>query len=132
MRQVREERGLTRNDLARKLGLSDSTQISRYENSKAFPPVPAIQKLALILDVDLHWLITGVHSPSVKVLSAAAEKYLRELGERIKQLEDKDLSFDLAARFRGEENKEAAAQNERSLSHLKAEYTAIVSVLKRG
>jgi transcriptional regulator with XRE-family HTH domain len=132
LRRAREEKGLTRGELANKLGLRDSSQISRYENSKAFPAIPAIQRLANILDIDLHWLITGTSSPSIKILSNAAENYLRELSEKIKQLEQEGLTLDLATRFRGAENQEAVAQNEQNLSRLMAEYKAIIQVLKRG
>jgi transcriptional regulator with XRE-family HTH domain len=91
LRQTREDRGLTRGVLARKLGLSDSTQISRYESSKAFPAIPAIQKLAEILDIDLHWLICGKPSPNIAELANCVRPYaiahLSEITIRLQKYE---------------------------------------------
>ncbi len=46
-------------DMANILGLSSPSQISRYENGQNLPDICAISKIALALEVDLNWLITG-------------------------------------------------------------------------
>jgi len=68
---------LSRQDLATRLGLTGPSQISRYETGKTLPTIPVLQKYADTLDVDLHWLITGVKSPGVAYAQRQAAKALR-------------------------------------------------------
>lgn len=84
---IREKRGISREDLARQLGLTNPSQISRYESNKAFPTVATLQKIAVILRVDLHWLITGEISLAMKLLKPFAQNYLAGIMGQIQALE---------------------------------------------
>lgn len=65
LQKTREKCGFSRTQLAKKLGLSNPSQISRYESGKGFPSIAALGMLSELLNVDLHWLITGRLSPDV-------------------------------------------------------------------
>lgn len=52
MRQLREERGLSRAILAKKLGVSKQT-IYRYENNIQDPSLDRVKQLAIILHLSL-------------------------------------------------------------------------------
>jgi len=77
LRSARQSMALSRQDLATRLGLTGPSQISRYETGKTLPTIPVLQKYADTLDVDLHWLITGVKSPGVAYAQRQAAKALR-------------------------------------------------------
>jgi len=98
---IREKRGISREDLAHQLGLTNPSQISRYESNKAFPTAATLQKIAVILRVDLHWLITGEISLAMKLLKPFAQNYLAGIMGQIQTLE-KERS-DLLIQF-GSEN----------------------------
>lgn len=66
LRLAREQIGMRGPQLAKIIGLSDATQIYRYESGKAAPPLETLVKLGEALNVDLHWLITGLPSPAEK------------------------------------------------------------------
>lgn len=56
MRQLREDRGLSRAMLAKKLGVSKET-IYRYENNLQDPSLERVKQLALILHTSLDYLV---------------------------------------------------------------------------
>jgi len=91
LRAIREQRVLSRGQLAQKIGLSSLSQISRYETGKSLPNVRVLNKLAQALTVDLHWLITGASSPTVQELTAGVKPYLyahlSAIALRLEQLE---------------------------------------------
>ncbi|MCX5632840.1 MAG: helix-turn-helix transcriptional regulator [Phycisphaerae bacterium] len=93
LRIIRKKRGLSSADFAKKLNLSNPSQISRYESSKSFPNVPALEKIAEILDIDLHWLITGKLSPgtteAVKALKPFVYSYLSTITNKIQEIEER-------------------------------------------
>jgi transcriptional regulator with XRE-family HTH domain len=66
LRYRREELGLSRFDFAKKLGLTNPSQISRYESGKSIPGAQILIKIAEILKIDLHWLLLGKSSPGVE------------------------------------------------------------------
>ena len=80
LRDRREELGLSRLDFAKKLGLTNPSQISRYESGKSMPGPQFLIKIAEILKIDLHWLLTGQSSPSTievaKTLTRVISGYL--------------------------------------------------------
>jgi transcriptional regulator with XRE-family HTH domain len=86
LKGTRKKRGISRKDLAAKLGLSNPTQISRYESGKAFPPLPTLQKLATILQIDLHWLLMGEISLAVKRLKPFAQSHLAQMAKQSQDL----------------------------------------------
>jgi transcriptional regulator with XRE-family HTH domain len=80
LRYRREELGLSRLDFAKKLGLTNPSQISRYESGKNIPGAQILIKIAEILKIDLHWLLTGQSSPNTvevaKTLTRVISGYL--------------------------------------------------------
>jgi len=97
LRDRREELGLSRLDFAKKLGLTNPSQISRYESGKSMPGPQFLIKIAEILKIDLHWLLTGQPSPSTvevaKILTRVLCGYLIEIGVEISSLEGKCKEF---------------------------------------
>jgi len=55
----RKNKGFKQTYCAKKLGLSTNAQLSRYENGLSSPDVTMLTKIAELLGVNLHWLITG-------------------------------------------------------------------------
>jgi len=129
---VRIIRGLTRAEVADKLGLNSSSQLSRYETGQAFPAVPALQQLARILDIDLHWLITGTRSPNVMALTAAAHHYLVIIGQRRREVAGEITQLELGQQFKGEDNRQTLIEKQLELDRLKTEYVSIMSIMDKG
>lgn len=90
---LRKKCGLSRADFAKKLNLTNPSQISRYESGKSFPSIPSLEKIAEILNVDLHWLITGESSPTtaaaIKTLKPFIYSYLSTITKKIQEIEER-------------------------------------------
>lgn len=63
LRKSRIDNALSMADLAKKIGLSSSSQISRYEAGENLPDVYTLFSLSKELNIDLHWLLTGQPAP---------------------------------------------------------------------
>jgi len=63
LRQIREQRGLSQAELARRLG-AGINQIPRYENNQADPSPFQLKRLAELLDVTSDYLLGLVDTPS--------------------------------------------------------------------
>ena len=87
LRKVRKDMGLNQKEIAKKLGFSDNTLISRFENDKSLPTIETIIKLAKESIVDLHWLITGEQSPGA---TTEADRY-REAAHLLLPLASEEL-----------------------------------------
>lgn len=55
---LRKYHGMTQNDLARKIKVSDKT-VSKWETGHGIPDVSILSKIAIILDVDIESLLEG-------------------------------------------------------------------------
>lgn len=55
---LREERGYSQGELARRVGVTQPT-VSDWENNKTEPTVDNLRILAVELDVYFEWLVTG-------------------------------------------------------------------------
>lgn len=80
---LRKKCGLSRADFAKKLNLTNPSQISRYESGKSFPNIPALEKIAEVLNADLHWLITGNPTPSNAQQDKNYQRIFADLGEQV-------------------------------------------------
>ena len=69
VKQIRESKQLTQDDLAAKLFVSRQT-ISNYETGRTRPDIETLIKLSSVLDIDIHVLIYGPPSvlPRPKIL----------------------------------------------------------------
>lgn len=79
LKQIRENRGLTQDDLNTRLGFG-AAQIYRYETGKADPSPDVLARIAVELEVTTDWLLGLVATPNEhlqgKDLSAAERKLL--------------------------------------------------------
>jgi len=65
LRLLRKKRGFTQGGLAEKLGYKTSVPVSNIENGVTLPNLVTLTKIADVLHIDLHWLITGMASETV-------------------------------------------------------------------
>jgi transcriptional regulator with XRE-family HTH domain len=63
LKKAIREAGLRQGSVAKELGL-DPSRISEWIHGKEIPKVEQLPTLARLLDVDLHWLITGHPAPT--------------------------------------------------------------------
>lgn len=63
LRQIREKRELTQDELAARAGFGQS-QINKYENGKTDPTSDVLARLAHELEVSSDWLLGLTDSPS--------------------------------------------------------------------
>lgn len=80
LRKARLEKGLSQARLASLLGYKADVSISSLETSRAENiGLGVLARLAEVLEVDLHWLITGQESPGEKRLRAEQFRLLRAI-----------------------------------------------------
>jgi transcriptional regulator with XRE-family HTH domain len=59
IKELRISLGLKQGDMPRKMKIGSQKTWSNYETGETFPSNEVFQKLANLLNIDLHWLITG-------------------------------------------------------------------------
>ena len=112
LRDLRQKRGFSQADLAKKIGYKTSVSVSNIESGKSPPGVPVLARLASVLNADLHWMITGQPTPAneqlekiyYKALGCLAKYISRGLAQLLKERDS--LSSELV------EAKERQAQGE--------------------
>lgn len=95
LKQLRNETGVTMEDLAEEIGTTKST-ISRYENNKREPKKHFIEKTADYFGVSTDYLLglTNNRSNADKIKNAISDdKGLQETWEQISQRENLQLLF---------------------------------------
>ena len=70
LRCVRKGKQISQKVLAKKLGYKASASISKIEGDISPPDFTKLPQIAAILNVDLHWLITGEERP-IKTINVA-------------------------------------------------------------
>lgn len=70
LRETREKRGWTQDELAVKLGFGQS-QMNKYENGKSDPTPEVLVRLASALEVSVDWLLGLVENPNGHLQAAA-------------------------------------------------------------
>jgi transcriptional regulator with XRE-family HTH domain len=73
LRALREGRGLTRAELARRAGVPVST-LRNWEGDRGFPSLPAILRIAEVLGVSVERIAEGVTDPVEEELETPPEK----------------------------------------------------------
>ena len=90
LRFSRKKKGLSQAGLAKKIGFKTSASVSNAEFNKTPVDNTTLEKIAKILDVDLHWLITGKSSPHTKEMTNlfidATKKFAPYLGDHLARL----------------------------------------------
>lgn len=66
LKKARLEKGLKQAELAKSLNLSNNSVISSFERGSSLPSIETLIKISEVLEVDLHWLITGDYSKKVR------------------------------------------------------------------
>lgn len=82
--RLRERKGYTQAELARKLGVS-KTSINRYENNTQSPTLENAKRLADILDTTLDFL-AGVDTGSIIKVYNCTEKQIAWLNYTVKEI----------------------------------------------
>lgn len=79
LQNARKKRDISRPELAKKIGLTSPSQLSRYEAGQNLPDLFSLVKISNVLEVDLHWLATGKPSPMTKEHKEALADSVRRL-----------------------------------------------------
>lgn len=80
--KVRKDKGLSQKEFAELLGYKRHTTVSNLEADRAAPDIKTLVKIAEILNIDLHWLITGENfNPQKRIESRFKELYTNLLNE---------------------------------------------------
>ncbi len=92
LRALREEKNLTREDLARKLSVSYSA-VSKYETNVRFPDKGALMNLADLFDVSLDYLLcrSEIRETADNILKKSKERFLVSAPEKAYNT-DEDLT----------------------------------------
>ncbi|MFZ0035691.1 MAG: helix-turn-helix domain-containing protein [Sedimentisphaerales bacterium] len=101
LRDTRNKAGLTQEQLGEKLGFKGNTAVYRFEADVSSPSIAILSKLASVLNVDLHWLITGESSLAVKRLKPFAEAHLQQKAKEMQDLEAERAELQLKGSFGG-------------------------------
>lgn len=103
LRDARNKAGLTQEQLGEKLGFKGNTAIYRFESGASSPSVETLSKLASVLKIDLHLLITGESSTmrAVKLLKPFAETHLAQITKKMQDLEAERAELQLRGSFGG-------------------------------
>jgi len=90
LKNLRKNRGLSQAEFAEKLEYKQNTSVSNIEKGKSVPDLETLNKIADVLEVDLHWLVTGKQSPSTKevinLFVKATKKFAPYLGDHLTRL----------------------------------------------
>ena len=76
LRSVRKAAGLSQTELAKKIGFRKAEVVSRFELGERTPKMKTLFSLTELLNIDLHWLITGEVSPTAKAVETVFKPYL--------------------------------------------------------
>jgi transcriptional regulator with XRE-family HTH domain len=101
LRDARNKAGLTQEQLGEKLGFKGNTAVYRFEAGVSSPSITILSKLANVLNVDIHWLITGESSLAVKRLKPFAEAHLAQIAKKMQDLEAERAELQLKGSFGG-------------------------------
>lgn len=86
---VRKQNALSQADLSEKLGFTKPAVVSRFERNERLPNAETLIKLAELLNIDLHWLLTGNQSPDAVNLKEQVRPFvLAHLAEVTKDIYD--------------------------------------------
>ena len=80
--QLRKEKGLTQEDLAKHLDVS-AQAVSKWENDLTCPDITALPKLAQLLGVTVDELLSGKQEPLVQIVPPEQRKDIKDMMLRI-------------------------------------------------
>jgi len=108
LRTLRKEKGLSQTALAQKLGYKKGASISNIEKGKTPINTQVLAKIAHLLGIDLHFLITGNPSPGISEVLKELMPYiydnqiktLLKIGQLVRKREELQANGQDAARLR--------------------------------
>lgn len=84
VKELREKRKFTQDDLAERTGISNSQQVSNIERGLSGMSIATLKSVCKALDVDADYLIFGI---SPKSADTVLSKYIKEMtGEQVANL----------------------------------------------
>lgn len=95
LKSLRQEKGLSQRDLAKKLNISASA-IAMYETSKREPDSELLKRISEFFGVSIDYLLgtTDIPSPTVQIKDAVSDDpELKEFYEEMKERESLKLLF---------------------------------------
>ena len=99
IKRLRKEKGLTQNQLADQLGVTDKA-VSKWEVGEANPDISLLVKMAQLFDVTVDYLLTGV-SPEKEVVVSPKEMLIKT--DDPKYLEKVSINdFDIVDMYKNE------------------------------
>ena len=87
---IRKEKGMTQNELAQKLGVTDRA-ISKWENGRGMPDISIIQSLCEELSVSINELLSGERITDDDIKAKAEENILNSLKATFKNIRYKNI-----------------------------------------
>lgn len=92
LRKIREEKGLSRRELAEKSGISQS-YIIKIEQGTKNPTLEVLKSLATGLNVKIESLTENENSNEIKTFGTELDKLCDEMGIDTSQLDEEDLEI---------------------------------------
>jgi len=91
LQELRKKHRISQEVLAVKLGYKTGGSVSNIESGGAPIDTPALAKIAEVLGADLHWLITGQQSPTVKAVIKGLYPFV---DAHLTEMQDKKRALD--------------------------------------
>ena len=131
---VRKQNALSQADLSGKLGFTKPAVVSRFERNERLPNAETLIKLAELLNIDLHWLLTGNQSPTaiaiIKQVRPFALAHLAEVTKDIYDLEKTRQSL-VVSQQAGQPNYQELREIESQITDRHLYYKAVFESLDK-
>ncbi|MHA8104792.1 helix-turn-helix domain-containing protein [Aquirufa nivalisilvae] len=95
LQQARKKKKLTQLELSKKVGMSSQRAVSMWENNNAKPEIDTLIQVAILLEVSVDWLLTGVNpntNPDGKI-SINIEDYIEYMKLKTEKLQRENASL---------------------------------------
>jgi len=138
VRNVRAAQRLSQHQLAGELHFKTGGSISKIETGYSAPDIHTLVRLATVLRVDLHWLITGQASPAlhdvVDEYNEAVNRFAPYLGDTLTYLLEKRITYeqerkDLLRRKATKETRQAIQETHKALASVNKSISAVLADL---
>ena len=135
LKAVRERLGLNQSKLASQLNFSSPTVVSRFERGERLPSTETLIKLAELYEIDLHWLLTGKPSPTLKDAISQLQPFmsglLADISQQIKTAQVQLVELEIGQNVMGKENAEKIEQVRTQLKSLETRYKTVLGAIQQ-
>lgn len=132
-RFLRQKHGLSQDALAKKIGYKGSASVSNIENGLSLPDVSVLQRIEKALTADLHWLITGTITPSIKeaaeLLKPIGDTWIEKTEQEMKTLRDEKFKLELQQKTDKTDNSVRLKELQDALDKIITRYVKVASLL---